>query len=75
MFLIMKVVNQPKSSIGGNLPDGKAKYVCDDACLFGGEQIFWHKVITAFPDNHQYHLPSHLGEIFLFDAQTDYPKH
>ncbi|EOG32957.1 TPA: ornithine cyclodeaminase family protein [Enterococcus faecium] len=57
------------------LPDGKGKNMFAMMPAYLGEnRYFGTKVITAFPDNHQYHLPSHLGEIFLFDAQNGLPK-
>ncbi len=57
------------------LPDGKDKNVFAMMPAYLGEnRYFGTKVITAFPDNHQYHLPSHLGEIFLFDAQNGLPR-
>lgn len=57
------------------LPDGKDKNMFAMMPAYLGEnRYFGTKVITAFPDNHQYHLPSHLGEIFLFDAQNGLPK-
>ncbi len=57
------------------LPDGKDKNVFAMMPAYLGEnRYFGTKVITAFPDNHQYHLPSHLGEIFVFDAQNGLPK-
>lgn len=56
------------------LPDGKDKNVFALMPAYLGEKrYFGAKIITAFPDNHSSNLPSHVGEVMLFDSQNGLP--
>lgn len=56
------------------LPDGKNKNIFAMMPAYLGEnRYFGAKIITAFPDNHLQNLPSHLGEILLFDSKNGTP--
>ncbi|KGH33670.1 ornithine cyclodeaminase family protein [Lactococcus cremoris] len=56
------------------LPDGKDKNVFALMPAYLGEKrYFGAKIITAFPDNHSLNLPSHVGEVMLFDSQNGLP--
>lgn len=56
------------------LPDDKNKNIfAMMPAYLGADRVFGAKLITAFPDNHQLDMPSHLGEILLFDSQNGQP--
>ena len=56
------------------LPDGKNKNVFALMPAYLGEnRYFGAKIITAFPDNHALNLPSHVGEVMLFDSKNGLP--
>ncbi len=57
------------------LPDEKKKNIfAIMPAYLGKNRYFGAKIITAFPENHRQNLPSHLGEILLFDSQNGIPK-
>lgn len=56
------------------LPDGKNKNVFALMPAYLGEnRYFGAKIITSFPDNHALNLPSHVGEVMLFDSKNGLP--
>lgn len=56
------------------LPDGEAKNIfAMMPAYLGSDRYFGSKIITAFPNNHKQKLPSHLGEIILFDSKNGQP--
>ncbi|OQO68497.1 ornithine cyclodeaminase [Enterococcus villorum] len=66
-------ISQTKRSVE-ILPDGKNKNIfAMMPAYLGDERYFGAKIITAFPDNHLQQLPSHLGEILLFDSRNGVP--
>ncbi|MGH2176781.1 ornithine cyclodeaminase family protein, partial [Enterococcus faecalis] len=56
------------------LPDGENQnlFALMPAYL-GKNRFFGAKIITAFPENPQKNLASHLGQILLFDSSTGRP--
>ncbi len=57
------------------LPDGANQNIfAMMPAYLGKERVFGAKMITAFPENRRYGLPSHLGEILLFDSRTGQPQ-
>lgn len=56
------------------LPDGTNRNVfAIMPAYLGKNRYFGAKVITAFPDNHLFNIPSHLGEILLFNSKNGAP--
>ncbi|QSE77384.1 ornithine cyclodeaminase family protein [Lactococcus taiwanensis] len=56
------------------LPDGKNKNIFALMPAYLGEKRFFGaKILTAFPDNHNKNIPSHVGEIILFDSENGQP--
>lgn len=57
------------------LPDGANQNIfAMMPAYLGKDRVFGAKMITAFPENTRYQLPSHLGEILLFDSRTGQPQ-
>lgn len=56
------------------LPDGEDQNIfAMMPAYLGSDRYFGSKIITAFPNNHKQKLPSHLGEIILFDSKNGQP--
>ncbi|MBO1299109.1 MULTISPECIES: ornithine cyclodeaminase family protein [unclassified Enterococcus] len=56
------------------LPDGENHNVfAMMPAYLGKNRYFGSKIITAFPNNHKQNLPSHLGEVLLFDSKNGQP--
>lgn len=56
------------------LPDEQNKNIfAMMPAYLGKERYFGAKIITAFPNNRLQNLPSHLGEILLFDSKNGIP--
>lgn len=56
------------------LPDGEEQNIfAMMPAYLGSDRYFGSKIITAFPSNHKQKLPSHLGEIMLFDSKNGQP--
>lgn len=56
------------------LPDGEGKNIfAVMPAYLGKDRYFGAKVITAFPGNRSLGIPSHLGEVLLFDSKNGSP--
>lgn len=56
------------------LPDGKNQNIfAMMPAYLGPDRFFGAKMITAFPSNPSLNIPSHLGEILLFDSSNGAP--
>ncbi|EYT96745.1 ornithine cyclodeaminase family protein [Enterococcus mundtii] len=69
----MGKISQEKRMVQ-QLPDGEKQNVfAMMPAYLGRNRYFGSKIITAFPSNHKQNLPSHLGEIILFDSKNGQP--